>query len=278
MKKFLWITLIALCLGVNVPLVSAAPILGDDLASFAVLGASGITNVPTSIIGGNLGSAPNDSVGGGYAFTSGSLQANTALAQSAQLQLDAARLALDAFGVGTTITDGNLDLYQSAHGGFISPGTYTVPAAVTNLTGTLVLDGLGSNTAVWVFQFPSTLITSTGSNVSVINVGDGAGVGIYWNVDSAATLNGPTFEGNVLAYGLISSDGNLTINCGRLLSATGQVTLIEDSVSINGCSGGSCGYDQRGKVGAVPEPSNTLLLSLGLIGLMGYAARVRRVQ
>ena len=37
----------------------ALPILGSDLASFAVLGASGVTNVPVSTIGGNLGSAPN---------------------------------------------------------------------------------------------------------------------------------------------------------------------------------------------------------------------------
>ena len=50
----------------------ATPILAPDLASFAVLGAAGVTNVPTSTIGGNLGSAPNPSVGGGYIFTSGS--------------------------------------------------------------------------------------------------------------------------------------------------------------------------------------------------------------
>ena len=37
--------------------VLATPILSSDLASFAVLGATGVTNVPTSIIGGNLGSA-----------------------------------------------------------------------------------------------------------------------------------------------------------------------------------------------------------------------------
>jgi len=41
---------------------SAAPILTADLASFAVLAAAGVTNVPTSTIGGNLGSAPNASV------------------------------------------------------------------------------------------------------------------------------------------------------------------------------------------------------------------------
>ena len=255
------------------PVVSAAPILGDDLASFAVLGASGVTNVAMSTIGGNLGSAPNPSVGGGYVFTSGSLQADTALAQSAQLQLGAAVLALDAFGVGTTIPGGDLDAWQTAHGGFIAPGTYTVPAAAVNLTGNLILNGLGSNTAMWVFQFPSTLITSTTSNVTVTNVGDGADVGLYWNVDSAATINGPTFAGNVLAYGLISNDGDLT-DCGRLLSAASQVTLIQDNISITGCAGGSCGYDQGG-VGVVAEPATMLLLGLGLIGLSGLRRKFK---
>ncbi len=102
----------------------ATPVLTSDLASFAVLGAAGVTNVATSIIGGNLGSAPNPSVGAGYTFSAGSLQANTPLAQQAQLDLDTAIVSLSAFGVGTTIAGGNLDAFQIAQGGQIGPGVY----------------------------------------------------------------------------------------------------------------------------------------------------------
>ncbi len=249
----------------------AVPLLAPDLASFAVLGAAGVTNVPTSTIGGNLGSAPNPSAGGGYVFTSGSLQQNTLLAQNAQIELDAAILAVNAFGPGLLL---GADLT-----GTIFPGTYTVPAGPTNLSGALILDGQGDSNAVWVFLFPSTLITSTTSTVTVQNVGNGAGVGLYWSVGSAATLNGPTFAGNVLAHDLISSDGDLTIPCGRLLSAETQVTLIHDNISI-GCTEfeTSGGFDQGVDIGSgghvVPEPVTLLLFGIGLTGLFTFRKRL----
>ena len=265
----------------------ALPILGDALASFAVLGAAGVTNVPTSTIDGNLGSAPNASIGGGYVFTSGGTQANTAIAQQAQLDLDTAIAVLSSLGPGTVLTNADLA------GLTLAPGVYTVHSGVSNLTGALTLDGGGNVNAFWVFQMDSDLITSVGSSVNVI--GTGAGAGVFWNVRSSATLNtGSVFEGNILALASITMGDAVTLNCGRALAATGSVTLIHDTIGV-GCFGtgeeGSNGLSGSGLeivgsvivdkttgavVARIPEPGTLLLFGFGLAGL--FASRRKLIS
>lgn len=271
---------------------SATPLLGSDLASFTVLGGQTVTNVPTSTIVGDVGVW---SSGGANAITgfnsspgtaasdsqvTGTVQAGTTAASLAQQQLTTAISNLNSLGSGATLASADLA------GLTLLPGIYTVSAGTTNLAGTLTLDGNGNGNAAWVFQMPSTLITSPNSVVNMINTGSGAGV--YWNVGSSATIDvNTTFLGNILSYTSITMNSTATDLCGRALAETGAVTLQQNSLSgtcmgaLAGSGGLSGGLDVSDSGGVsvlpfvpVPEPSPLPLMVLGLV-VVGVA-RARR--
>jgi hypothetical protein len=280
-------------------------ILGPALTTFAALGHTTVTNVPTSTIGGNVGVSPGAAItgSGGIVFTSGTLQANTALAQAAQNELVSAIL-----NTGPGIMTPTSQLQSSELAGLtLFPGVYSFSqfaGGVATLTGTsanpglLILDGQGNANAAWVFQMASTLTTSaattgtaSSSKVSVINTG--AGAGVFWNVGSSAIIGTySAFEGNILALTSISMNTGATDDCGRALASTGQVSLQMNTIG-NTCSGilsGSNGLsgglsvttsESGGTVVApipstsVPEPGTLVTFGTGLAALAGMAWKKR---
>ena len=110
----------------------------------------------------------------------------------------------------------------------IVPGVYTAAAVSVGITGNVTLDAQGNPNGVFIFQIPSsTLTANVGSTVTL--AGGANPCNIFWEVGSSATLNGPIFQGNVIAFTSVSVGSTVAVT-GRLIAVNGAVTLISDTV------------------------------------------------
>lgn len=208
----------------NEAAAATAPSLGAA-SSFAVLGGASVTNTGATAIIGELGVSPGTSVTGfpPGSVTGGTIHLNDAAASSAQTDLTT---AYDDLAGQTCITTISADL-----GGMtLIPGVYCSGSSMA-LTGTLTLDAEGDPDAVWVFQMPSsTLTTAAGSSVLLINGGQQSNV--FWQVGSSATLGTNTaFAGNIIAFTSITLNTGASVS-GRVLARNGTVTMDTNSISL----------------------------------------------
>jgi hypothetical protein len=186
--------------------------------SFAVLGASTVTNTGPTIITGDLGVSPGAATTGfpPGSVTGGTVHASDAIATAAQAAAHTAYDNLVAQPCGTNLTGKTLGTSPGAV--TLSPGVYCFNSSA-QLTGTLTLSGNG----VYVFKIGSTLTTGSKSSVVLAN---GATPGkVFWQVTSSATLGTDTaFEGSILANisDTITAGTSVT---GRVFALTGAVTL-----------------------------------------------------
>ena len=219
--------------------------------AFALLGASGVTNVSkhTHIIG-DVGSSPTPDVTGlDQSQVNGKLYL-TASPVTAQAQIDLAAAYGQAAGepCGTDLT--GLDL-----GGMtLGPGVYCFSSSA-GLTGTLTLDAYGNTKANWIFQVGSTLTTASDSKV-IIKVGHKQspngkvgpeplwskglrGCNVYWQVGSSATIaDGSIFVGQIIALSDITLNGG-TLR-GKALTGNGAITMSDrETVSGARCNVGT---------------------------------------
>jgi hypothetical protein len=206
---------------VSPPLLSAA--------TFAVLGASAVTNTGPTVITGDLGVSPGTSISG---FPPGSVTGTVHNADPAATQAQADIGTAYAFAAGETC-DTNLT-GQDLGGLTLTPGVYCFDSSA-QLTGVLRLDAQGSPTAQWLFQTTSSLTTASNAAVVLVNGGSQCSNNITWQIGSSATIgSGTIFLGNILANTSITlaTGSNST---GSLYAHTGAVTM--DSNEVTTCSG-----------------------------------------
>ena len=202
-------------------------------ASYAVLGASGVTNSGvTTINGGNLGSFPTNSLTGTtlcpgancITITGGTIGTATATNQTDLAKAISGLQGLSSFSLGTGGLAGVLT---------VTPGVYS-SGSTFDLNGKLTLDAQNKSNVDFIFLVGSSLTAETGSVVNLINADSTDGV--YWvETGSASLLSGATFVGNILASTSITIGSGVTITCGSALAHTGNVTMINDTITT-GCN------------------------------------------
>jgi hypothetical protein len=217
-----------------------APVNLGMASNFVILAKSGITNVPTSAIYGNLGVSPIAATaitgfglilpaGGVYSTCSqvtgrvyaASYGGTTATALTSAI-LDMQAAYVDAAG---RPDPDYTELFTGAIGGAtLRPGLYKWGTTVT-IGGNVTLQG-GPND-VWIFQISGNLTQA--SATKVILTGGAQAKNVFWQVAGVVAVGTTAhLEGEVLSATAITLNTGATAN-GRLLAQT-NVTLIMNRV------------------------------------------------
>jgi hypothetical protein len=198
---------------------------------FVILAGSTVTNTGPTEVTGDVGLSPGSAVTGfvqegGPGVINGTLYIDDSIAAQAKLDLtiaynDAAGRSLNVVNIPT----GEL-------GGLtLAPGLYRSGISSFAITSAdLTLDAQGDANAVFLFQMPSSTLTTL-SGRKVILAGGASAANIFWQVGSSATLGTTSvMEGTILASASITLDSGAVLN-GRALTQIAAVTLDDSTVT-----------------------------------------------
>jgi hypothetical protein len=136
---------------------------------------------------------------------------------------DGAEIDAQALYTDLATTGGATPILAELGGTTLTPGTYSFSSTANIAAGTtLTLSGAGE----YIFQVGSAI---TANVLSSVLLQDGASPDqVFWQVTSAATLNGHNFEGTVVAQAAITLGVGAELN-GIALATAGPVTMAGDN-------------------------------------------------
>lgn len=209
--------------------------------TFAILALSGVTNVPTSVVTGNIGL---NSTAAGMTGFSETADASGTFATSAQVagRLYAADYAAPTPAELTTAVadtgaafadaDGRTPTTTNAGGGNLTglnlaPGVYNWTTGVS-VDSASAVTLTGTATDVWVFQIDGGITMNPGSIVTL--AGGALPQNVFWRTSGVAALDTTAhLEGIVLSGSSVTLADGASVN-GRLYATT-AVTLIANTIT-----------------------------------------------
>jgi hypothetical protein len=211
--------------------------------TYVILAGSEITNVPTSVITGNIGLSPAAgslisgfsmvyTTGDQYATSSqltGNIYASDYGDPTPSNMTTAKGDLTTAYNDAAGRTSTDMVLLSGNLGGLtLTPGLYMSSGSLEISSGDLTFDAKGNANAVFIIQIASTLTTS--SDRKVILAGGAKASNIFWQVGTSATLGTTS-----VMKGVIMADQSIILNTGaavegRLLARIAAVTLSGNTI------------------------------------------------
>lgn len=227
--------------------ISPTPVSLGTADPFAILaGTPGITDVPNSVISGNVGLSPATGAGIGVTCpeVSGTIYSVDAAGPLPCRVTDPSLLTLAKNSLTATYTDvagrGPVSTVATELGGTTKfPGVYDSASTTFGITagaGPLVLDAQGDRNGVFIFEMNSGatgLTVGPGSQVQLI--GGAQACNVFWRLNTASIDTTAVFKGTVLALTSITVNNGANIE-GRLLARNGSVTLNQDTITRSVCA------------------------------------------